>query len=90
MVWVHVTPGAKRAAVGGEHGGDLVVRVTEPPAGGAANRAVCRAVADALGVRPAAVTLVRGGGSRRKQLFVAGDPGALAARLAGLVGEPPA
>ena len=83
-LWVHVQPRATHAAVGGLHGDALQVRVQAPPTEGRANAAVCRAVADALALRPAAVELVRGPRARRKRLRVLGDPDALWARLTAL------
>ena len=81
---VQVRPGARRAEVGGQHDGALSVKVSAPPVDGAANEAVCRAVAAAFGVRPGAVELVRGTASRRKRLRIEGDADALAARAEAL------
>ena len=50
----------------------LVVRVTAPALEGRANRAVCRVVADRLGIAPSQVTIVRGERSRDKVLDVRG------------------
>lgn len=83
---VHVRPGARRAEVGGTHDGVLTVKVTAPPVDGAANDAVCRAIAEAFGVRPSAVSIVRGTSSRRKRLAIDGDVDALSARAAALAG----
>lgn len=85
---VHVRPGARRTAVGGSHGGVLVVAVDAPPVDGRANDAVCAAVAAAVGVRPGAVTLVRGATSRRKQLRVELDTDVALTRLAELLAAP--
>ena len=52
--------------MGGRHDGALVVRVTEPPDRGRANRAALRALAESFGVPSSNVTLVRGPTSRRK------------------------
>ena len=62
----------------------LTIGVSEPPADGRANKAVCALLAEALGVPASAVTISRGATSRRKQLRVAGDPATLAARAAKL------
>lgn len=63
----------------------LLVRVSAPPAEGAANDAVIRLLAASLGVAKRDVKLLSGAQARVKRLAVAGDPGALAARLAALV-----
>jgi uncharacterized protein YggU (UPF0235/DUF167 family) len=87
---VHVHPGARRTAVGGAHGVDgdhLVVRVGAPAVGGAANAAVCAALASAFDVRPTAVAVVGGGHRRDKLVEVRGAP---AGRLAALLAGPPA
>ena len=49
-----------------------MVRVTAPPDEGKANAAVCRVVAEALGVPKSAVSVVRGRTARTKTLDVAG------------------
>ena len=67
---VRVTPRASANAVGGERDGALVVRVTAAPADGAANDAVVRLVAKALGIAPSGVLIERGGTSRTKVLSV--------------------
>ncbi len=64
----------------GERAGRVVIRVTAPPADGRANAAVCKVVAEAVGVPPSAVAVVRGHVSRDKTLEVAGvDAAALRA-----------
>ena len=78
---VRVRPRSGRTAVGGDHDGALVVRVRAPAEGGRATAEVLRAVADALGVRPGAVTLRAGPTSRTKVLEVVGDDRRLAAAV---------
>jgi uncharacterized protein (TIGR00251 family) len=81
-----VTPRSRRNQVVGpvEIGGDrraLSVRLAAPPVDGAANDALCRFLADALGVSRSSVTLRSGETSRIKLIHIAGDPPTIAARL---------
>jgi hypothetical protein len=71
-VTIRVRPGAGRDVVGGEHDGALVVRVGARAVDGKATAAALAAVAEAFGVRPAAVTLVTGATSRTKVVDVDG------------------
>mgnify|MGYP002624476182 CR=1 FL=1 len=77
-VAVRVKPGAGRTRVGGRYDGPLgpalVVAVNAPAVAGRATEAARRAVADALGVRPAAVSLRAGAASRDKLFLVATSP----------------
>ncbi len=64
-------------------GDRLRVAVTAPPVDGEANAAVIDAVAEAFGVRRAAVTIAHGERGRRKTLVIEGaTPAALDALLA--------
>jgi len=67
---VRVAPRAATSLIGGERDGALLIRVTAPPADGAANEAVIRVVAKALDLPPSAVRLVRGARARTKVLSV--------------------
>ncbi|MFC3740263.1 DUF167 domain-containing protein [Paractinoplanes deccanensis] len=91
-VAVRVTPGAGRTRVGGRyegpHGPALIVAVGAPAVDGKATEAVRRALADALGVRAAAVELKVGATSRDKVFTVRGA--GVAERLAVLRDGPPA
>lgn len=69
MVRAH--PGASRAGASWD-GAVLHVRVTARATEGAANRALIQVVADALGVRRSAVSLVMGRRSRDKVVEVSG------------------
>lgn len=66
----------------------LVVRVTAKAHDGAANDAVHRAVAAALGLRRSEVTIVRGFRSRIKHLELDGDSSHVASALSRLPTEP--
>ena len=83
---VRLTPraGADRVdGVGPE--GQLLVRVRAAPAGGAANRALLRVLADELAVAPSALALVAGASARRKLVDLKGGrPADLLARWPGL------
>jgi uncharacterized protein (TIGR00251 family) len=79
---VRVKPRASRDQVLGVKDGRLEVAVTEPPEGGKANEAVCRLLADALGVARSRVQVRRGQKARQKQVEVFGlDRTELARRL---------
>jgi uncharacterized protein (TIGR00251 family) len=69
---VQVVPPASRTMVGPAVGDWLRVAVTSPPVDGAANAAVIEALADAFGVRRAAVAIARGEHARRKTVRVVG------------------
>lgn len=63
-------PRARRNEVGGERAGRLLVRTTAAPVDGSANAAVLGLLADHLGVRPSALSIVRGATNRDKTVRV--------------------
>jgi len=69
-VWVK--PRASRNALGGVRGGALEVALTAPPVEGAANAALEKLLAKALGVPRRDVEIVRGRSSRDKTIRVTG------------------
>ena len=69
---IRVQPRAKRTEVAGERGGAVVIRVSAPPVDGKANEAVCRLIAQRLGVPKTAVEIVRGESARNKLVRIAG------------------
>src|SRR5665213_743125 len=71
-VTVHVHPGSSATSVGGTYNGSLVVHVRVRAVDGAATEAVLAALAAAFNVRPSAVRLVRGAGSRTKVVEIDG------------------
>jgi hypothetical protein len=68
---VRVRPLAKRTEVVGIAQDALVVRVAAAPQKGAANKALCRFLAKALGLRRSDVRIVSGERSRDKTIHVA-------------------
>lgn len=71
---VRVIPRAARDRLAGWRQGRLLVRTTAPPLEGRANEALCALIADALGVAPSAVQVIRGAWARDKVLRVRGLP----------------
>ncbi len=82
---VRLTPRGGRDAIDGVgEDGVLRVRVAAPPAEGAANEALCRVLARALGVPPGSVRIAAGASGRRKLVEADADPARLAAAWPGL------
>ena len=73
--------GVETAADGRSH---LKARVRAVPENGAANKALEKLIAKALGVPASAVSIVAGGTARLKTVRVAGDPTMLAKSIEGL------
>lgn len=71
-VRVRLRPRGHRDELLGVVDGVLQVRVTAPPVDGEANRALCRLIAERLGVAPSRVSVVRGAKSRDKVVRVGG------------------
>lgn len=65
-VKVKVIPGARENRVVGFQGDTLKVKVTAPPAGGKANKALIELLAQALGTAKANIEIVAGLRSRQK------------------------
>jgi uncharacterized protein len=88
---VRLTPRGGRDAIEGiELRADgravLKARVRAAPSEGDANAALCRLVADAIGIAPRDVTVATGQTSRVKRVRIAGQAGAIIAALRRLVG----
>ena len=87
---VRLTPRGGRDALGGireiEPGAPLLLaRVASPPLEGAANAALVKLVAKALGVPKSAVTIAAGETARIKTLDISGDPAKLETALEALI-----
>ena len=73
VIAVRVTPRSSQDRIDGvDEAGELRVRVTAPPADGAANAAVARLVARELRLAKGAVTVAGGATSRHKRLRIEG------------------
>lgn len=83
LLKVRVTPRARTNALSLDDSGVLRVRLTAPPVEGAANRALIELLADGLGLKRAALEVLRGEHGRDKLVAVRGCSDAeLAERLA--------
>jgi uncharacterized protein len=67
-----VVPGSRRDRIVGALGDRLKVKVSAPPEDGKANRAVCRLLAEALGVSERDVEVIAGHSSPEKVVRVIG------------------
>lgn len=84
VVGIYVRPGASIESVGGTFDDLLCVSVRARAVDGKANDAVVKAVANALGLAPRNVELIRGHTNRRKVLRVFDETGAVTATLESL------
>jgi hypothetical protein len=78
MLAVRVTPRSAKPGIGGWRMGadgrdELEVRVAEAPADGAANEAVIRLLARALGISRSELTIISGATSRHKRVAIPFD-----------------
>ena len=69
---VKVVPKASRDRIVGELDDALKITVSAAPEKGAANAAVCKLIAESLGLRTAQVTVDAGHGSPRKTIRISG------------------
>ena len=81
---VHATPGSRRTSVGGSHDDALRVSVTEPADQGKANKAIIKALGEALGISRSNIVLIRGATHRRKTFSISAPPKDLTRQVAEL------
>jgi uncharacterized protein len=67
---VHLQPRASHNRVVGSQGESLKIALIAPPVEGAANAALLRFLASQLGIPVSALSLLRGGKSRDKQVLI--------------------
>ncbi|USO00241.1 MAG: DUF167 domain-containing protein [Phycisphaeraceae bacterium] len=83
LLAVKAVPGARRDQIVGPLGDRLKVRVSAPPEGGKANKAICTLLARALDLKPARVAIHAGASSPEKTVRIEGlDPAEVRKRLA--------
>jgi uncharacterized protein len=83
---LRVQPRASRDELVGWQDAILRLRVSAPPVAGAANTAVVRLLAKALGIAPSAISVVKGLQGRTKIVEIAGlSPAEIQSRLAPIV-----
>jgi hypothetical protein len=79
---VKVVPGSSRNRIAGEYAGGIKLNVTQPPEGGAANRAVIALLSQLLEIPAAGIRISRGQTSARKEIVITGLPAeVIASRL---------
>lgn len=88
IVAIRVTPRSTKAGIGGWREGadgraELEVRVAEAPADGAANEAVVKLLARALGISRSELSIISGQASRHKRVATPFGLDELRRRLAG-------
>lgn len=74
LIGVKAVPGASRDAIAGVLGERLKVRISAPPEGGKANKAICELIAAHLGRKSRDVEIVGGQTSPEKHVRVRGVP----------------
>jgi uncharacterized protein len=72
VIAVRVTPRSARDDVTGWQDGALRVRLKAPPVDGRANEALCRLLAERLGVAHSAISIISGGTARMKRVRIEG------------------
>jgi uncharacterized protein (TIGR00251 family) len=71
LLSVRAQPGAKKTEIAGDYNGAVKIKLAAPPVDGKANEALCRFVAEALGVPKSAVSIKSGASSRDKVVAIA-------------------
>lgn len=84
LIRVKAVPGARSDQIAGLLGERVKIRISAPPEGGKANRAIAALLAKALSVRERDVTLVSGPTSPEKTFEIAGVDAAHTAAALGI------
>lgn len=70
LLHIRVQPKSAATSMAGLHGDALKIRLTAPPADGAANRMCLKFLAKQLGLPPSNLEIVSGHTARHKQVFI--------------------
>lgn len=71
-ILIKAVPGASRDQLAGALGDRLKVRISAPPEGGRANKAICALIANALGVSKSSVEIISGHTNPEKRVRIIG------------------
>ncbi len=71
-VLVKAVPGASRDQIAGRLGDRLKIRISAPPEGGKANKAICALIANRLGIKRSQVTVIAGKSGPEKRIEILG------------------
>ncbi|MCA9303016.1 MAG: DUF167 domain-containing protein [Phycisphaerales bacterium] len=71
-ILVKAVPGASRDQIVGPLGDRLKVRVSAPPEGGRANKAICALIAQQLGISKSSVEVISGHSNPEKRVRIVG------------------
>lgn len=83
LLRLRVSPGARKAAIKGQHGGALKLSVAEPPEKGKANQGVIELLAGVLDLPRRQITIISGHASQDKRVRIAGIEEAALRRMLG-------
>jgi uncharacterized protein len=72
LIWIKAVPGASRDEVAGIVGDRLKVRISAPPEGGKANKAIIKLLARKLKLKPAQITIESGQTNPEKTVRLSG------------------
>lgn len=74
LLWIKAVPGASRDELAGAIGDRLKIRISAPPEGGKANKAIITLIARSIGIKPAQITIEAGQSSPEKIVRIAACP----------------
>lgn len=69
---IKAVPGASQDQIAGPLGDRLKIRISAPPEGGKANKAICKLLASKLGLKQKDVQVISGATNREKVIHAAG------------------